>query len=252
MKKRIVGMMFSVMALTSCATYQAETNSYSDPLSGFNKTMFDVNYYALDPYVLRPAAVAWKDYVPSPVRTGVVNFSSNLSEPASMVNNLLQGDVHKAGTHLARFFLNTVFGFAGLMDVASMSDPQLQKGGKRTFGDVLGHYDVPYGPYVVLPFYGSATLREEGGGIVDTLYPPLVWIDWQWMLARGVINGVEARAMAIEYEDLIKNSDDPYNFMRNAYFQRNDFVASGGKVDESKQKQREESINDVINDIDSQ
>ena len=104
MKKRIVGMMFSVMALTSCATYQAETNSYSDPLSGFNKTMFDVNYYALDPYVLRPAAVAWKDYVPSPVRTGVVNFSSNLSEPASMINNLLQGDTHKAGTHLARFF----------------------------------------------------------------------------------------------------------------------------------------------------
>ena len=41
MKKKIIGMMFSVLALTSCATYQPETDSYSDPLSGFNKTMFN-------------------------------------------------------------------------------------------------------------------------------------------------------------------------------------------------------------------
>lgn len=252
MKKRIVGILFSVMALTSCASYDPETNSYSDPLSGFNNAMFDFNYYALDPYILRPAAVVWKDYVPTPVRTGVVNFSSNLSEPASMVNNLLQGDVHKAGTHLARFFLNTVFGFGGLIDVAGMADPELQKGSKRSFGNVLGHYDVPYGPYVVLPFYGSATLRDEGGSIVDTLYPPLVWLDWQWALVRGVVDGIEARAVAIEYEDLIKNSDDPYNFMRNAYFQRHDFDASNGKVDEKKQEQRQKSIDSFINDIDSQ
>lgn len=252
MKKRIIGMLLSVMALTSCASYDPESNSYSDPLSGFNKAMFNVNYYALDPYVLRPAAVVWKDYVPTPIRKGVVNFSSNLSEPASMVNNLLQGNVHQAGKHLARFFLNTVFGVAGLFDVASLADPQLQKGNRHTFGDVLGHYEVPYGPYVVLPFYGSATLREEGGALVDTLYPPLAWLNWKWALVRGVFDGIEARAVAIEYEDLIKNSDDPYNFMRNAYFQRNDFIASGGKVDEKKQQQREESINSFINDIDSQ
>lgn len=252
MKKRIIGMMFSVLALTSCATYQAETNSYSDPLSGFNKTMFNVNYYALDPYILRPAAVVWKDYVPTPVRKGVVNFSSNLSEPASVVNSALQGEGRESGKHLARFFINTVFGVAGIFDVAGMADPQLQKGSKRSFGQTLGHYDVPYGPYVVLPFYGSATLRQEGGDIVDTLYPPLVWLDWEWALVRGVVDGIEARAVAIEYEDLLKNSDDPYNFMRNAYFQRNDFNASGGKVDEKKEQQRQESINGIIGDIDAQ
>lgn len=252
MKKRIVSMLFSVMTLTGCASYEPESNTYSDPLSGFNKTMFNVNYYALDPYILRPTAVVWKDYVPTPIRTGVVNFSSNLSELASMVNNILQGEGHKAGVHLARFFINTVFGFAGIMDVAVMADPQLQKGNNRSFGNVLGHYDVPYGPYVVLPFYGSATLRDDGGSIVDTLYPPLVWLDWQWTLVRGVVDGIEARAVAIEYEDLIKNSDDPYNFMRNAYFQRHDFDASGGKVDEEKQEQRQESINSFINDIDAQ
>ncbi|KFA58882.1 Lipoprotein [Gilliamella apicola] len=214
--------------------------------------MFNVNYYALDPYILRPAAVVWKDYVPTPLRKGVVNFSSNLSEPASMVNSLLQGETQQAGKHFARFFLNTVFGLAGLFDVASIADPQLQKGNRHSFGDVLGHYKVPYGPYAVLPFYGSATLRDEGGSMIDTLYPPLVWLDWQWALVRGVFDGIEARAVAIEFEDLIKNSDDPYNFMRNAYFQRHDFIVSGGKVDEGKQQQRQESINSFINDIDSE
>ncbi len=252
MKKRIIGMMFSVLALTSCATYQPETNSYSDPLSGFNNAMFNVNYYALDPYILRPAAVVWKDYVPTPIRKGVVNFSSNLSEPASMVNSALQGEGRESSKHLARFFINTVFGVCGIFDVAGMADPQLQKGAKHGFGQTLGHYDVPYGPYVVLPFYGSATLRQEGGDLVDSLYPPLVWLDWEWALVRGAVDGVEARAMAIEYEDLLKNSDDPYNFMRNAYFQRNDFNASGGKVDEQKEKQRQESINGIIGDIDAQ
>jgi phospholipid-binding lipoprotein MlaA len=252
MKKRIIGIMFSIMALTSCASYEPETNTYSDPLSGFNKVMFNVNYYAFDPYILRPAAVVWKDYVPTPLRKGVVNFSSNLSEPASMVNSLLQGETQQAGKHFARFFLNTVFGLAGLFDVASIADPQLQKGNRHSFGDVLGHYKVPYGPYAVLPFYGSATLRDEGGSMIDTLYPPLVWLDWQWALVRGVFDGIEARAVAIEFEDLIKNSDDPYNFMRNAYFQRHDFIVSGGKVDEGKQQQRQESINSFINDIDSE
>ena len=252
MKKRIIGMMFSVMALTSCATYQPETNSYSDPLSGFNKAMFNVNYYALDPYILRPAAVVWKDYVPTPVRKGVVNFSSNLSEPASVVNSALQGEGRESGKHLARFFINSVFGVVGIFDVAGMADSQLQKGAKHSFGQTLGHYDVPYGPYVVLPFYGSATLRQEGGDLVDSLYPPLVWLDWEWALVRGAVDGIELRAVAIEYEDLLKNSDDPYNFMRNAYFQRNDFNASGGKVDEQKEKQRQESINSIISDIDAQ
>ncbi|MDF7667431.1 MlaA family lipoprotein [Orbaceae bacterium ESL0727] len=252
MKKGIPALLFSVMALTSCASYEPETNSYSDQMSGFNRTMFNFNYYVLDPYILRPVAVFWKDNVPKPIRTGVVNFSSNLSEPASMVNSLLQGEGHQAGVHLARFFLNTVFGFAGLMDVASMADPQLQKGNQRSFGNVLGHYDVPYGPYVVLPFYGQATLREDGGSLVDNLYPPLYWLDWQWTVVRGVFDGIEARAVAIDYENLIKNSDDPYNFMRNAYFQRHDFLATGGKIDEKKQQQQQESLNGIIDDIDAQ
>lgn len=239
------------MILSGCATYDPETNSYSDPLAGFNSKMFDFNYYVLDPYLLRPVAVAWKNYVPSPIRSGISGVSSNLSEPASALNSLLQGNIHKTGVHLARFMLNTIFGFGGLIDVASMADPQLQKGNRETFGTVLGHYDVPYGPYVVLPFYGQATLRQDGGTLVDYLYPPLKLLTAEMNIARWAFDGIEARAVAIEYEELLSSSNDPYNFMRNAYFQNNDFLASGGNVDQGKQQQREEAISEYLDDIDA-
>lgn len=251
MKKKIIALIFSTITLTGCATYDPETNSYSDPLSGFNSTMFDFNYYVLDPYLLRPVAVAWKDYVPTPIRSGISGVSSNLSEPASAVNSALQGNAHKVGVHLARFMLNTIFGFGGLIDVASMADPQLQKGNRETFGTVLGHYDVPYGPYVVLPFYGQMTLRQDGGTLVDYLYPPLNLLSVDANIARWVFDGIEARAVAIEYEELLNGSDDPYNFMRNAYFQNNDFLASGGEVNQDRQQQRENAISEYLDDIDA-
>lgn len=252
MKKKFFSLVLATIMLSSCATYNTESNDYSDPLDKFNSTMFDFNYYVLDPYLLRPVAVTWKNYVPSPIRSGISGVSSNLTEPASMVNSLLTGEVHQAGQHLARFMLNTVFGFGGLLDVASMADPQLAKGNKLTFGTVLGHYDVPYGPYVVLPFYGQATLRQDVGGMVDYLYPPLVSLTIEMSLARYVLDGIEARAQAIQYEDLLNNSNDPYNFMRNAYFQRNDFLASDGKIDEKRQQQREQLLGDALDEIDSE
>lgn len=251
MKKSIISLFILMMSLTGCASYNPETNTYSDPMEGFNRTMFDFNYYVLDPYVVRPAAVFWRDYIPKPVRIGLSNVSSNISEPVSMVNYLLQGEGKKAAIHFTRFFLNTVFGLGGLIDVASMADPQLQKTEARRFGNVLGHYEVGYGPYVVLPFYGQATLREDAADLVDYLYPPLSLLTWELNLGRWVFDGLETRAQFLEYEDMLKNSTDPYEFMRNAYFQRKDFLVSDGNIDLSKQAERQNQIDDYLDEIDA-
>ncbi|MER1979370.1 VacJ family lipoprotein, partial [Pseudocitrobacter faecalis] len=83
------------------------------------------------PYVLRPVAVAWRDYVPQPARTGLGNFTSNLEEPAVMTN----------------YFLHTILGMGGFIDVAGMANPKLQRVEPHRFGSTLGHYGVGYGPY---------------------------------------------------------------------------------------------------------
>ncbi len=108
----------------------------------------DFNYNVLDPYVVRPVAVAWRDYVPQPARNGISNFTSNLEEPASMVNYFLQGDPYQGMVHFTRFFLNTLLGMGGFIDVAGMANPKLPREEPHRFGSTLGHYGVGYGPYV--------------------------------------------------------------------------------------------------------
>ena len=93
-----------------------------------------------------------------------------------MVNYFLQGDPYQGMVHFTRFFLNTLLGMGGFIDVAGMANPKLQRVEPHRFGGTLGHYDVGYGPYMQLPFYGSFTLRDDGGDMVDTLYPVLSWL----------------------------------------------------------------------------
>ncbi|MEG9524081.1 MAG: MlaA family lipoprotein, partial [Pantoea piersonii] len=92
MAYRLTSLVLASVMLAGCASSKPDSEApaqRSDPLEGFNRTMFNFNYNVLDPYVLRPVAVAWRDYVPVPARTGLSNFLGNLEEPASMVNSIL-------------------------------------------------------------------------------------------------------------------------------------------------------------------
>lgn len=234
MNLRLTGLAFASVMLVGCAgtsgSSDSEQQGRSDPLEGFNRIMFDFNYNYMDPYLVRPVAVAWRDYVPQPARNGTSNFLSNLDEPASMVNSLLKGDPYRAAIHFNRFFLNTLLGMGGLIDVAGMANPKLAREEAQGFGSTLGHYGVGYGPYAVLPGYGSATLRDEGGDLVDDLYPMLSYLTFWMSAGKWVLEGVETRAELLDSDGIIRNSSDPYLMIREAYFQRHDFLARGGQL----------------------
>lgn len=109
MKLRLSALALGATMLVGCAS-SGEQTGRSDPLEGFNRSMYSFNYNVLDPYVVRPVAVAWRDYVPQPARNGLSNFTSNLEEPAVMVNYFLQGDPYQGMVHFTRFFLNSLLG----------------------------------------------------------------------------------------------------------------------------------------------
>lgn len=88
MKLRLSALALGVTMLVGCAS-SGEQTGRSDPLEGFNRSMYSFNYNVLDPYLVRPVAVAWRDYVPQPARNGLSNFTSNTEEPAVMVNYFL-------------------------------------------------------------------------------------------------------------------------------------------------------------------
>lgn len=249
-KGKLLTLFLSCALLAGCASSGGDSSDgRSDPLEGFNRTMFNFNYNVLDPYVLRPVAVAWSDYVPTPVRSGLSNVSNNLGEPATVINYLLQGEFKRAVMHFHRFVINSTFGIGGLIDFATHEE-DLKRENIRRFGSVLGHYDVGYGPYVVLPGYGSATPREDIGGIADTLYPPLSWLIGWPAVGKWMIDGIESRARVLDQDQLLKDSTDPYLFMREAYFQNRDFEAKDGQVAAPTNSNKALS-DDELNEIDA-
>lgn len=252
MKYRLAGMTLASVILVGCASgsSQPDTQGRSDPLEGFNRAMFSVNYDYLDPYLVRPVAVVWRDYVPRPARNGLMNVFVNLAEPASMVNSFAEGRVYDGFRHFNRFFLNTTLGMGGLIDIAAMANAKLGRQDPLRFGSTLGYYQVPYGPYLVMPGYGSATLRQDGGNTVDYLYPPLGWLTFWMSAGKWALEGIETRAQLLDSDGLLRNSPDPYITVREAYFQYNDFLANGGQP-QPEANPNSQAIQDDLQEIDS-
>lgn len=228
----------AMLGLSACSSsINPETGERADPLEKFNRAMWTVNYDYLDPYVLEPVAKGWRNYVPSPVKTGLVNAANNLDEPTSFVNRLLEGEGKKAMVHFTRFWFNSIFGLGGIIDFASLTDDLKLDSDHRTFGDTLGSYNVPTGSYLMLPAYGPATPRQDLGGIVDTTYPALSMLTMPWTITKFGIQGIDARAKLLDQDALLKQSQDPYITFREAYFQNLEFKVKDGKGDKADGKE---------------
>ncbi|OBX09913.1 MlaA family lipoprotein [Gallibacterium genomosp. 3] len=241
--KKLLVVAIATAVMAGCASHN-ESGERNDPLQGFNRAMWNVNYNYLDPYILRPVAQGWRDYVPAPVKTGIMNFTSNLDEPMSFVNRLLEGNFKQAMVHFDRFWINSVFGLAGFIDIASASKP-LRKQESREFGDMLGHYGMGTGSYVVLPGYGAATPRQDIGHLVDMTYPMLSLLG-PWGLLKWGIQGVDKRASVLDQDALLKQAQDPYVTYREAYFQNLQFKVSDGKAETKAKETLDKNIVDEI------
>ncbi len=198
-----------------------------DPMEGFNRVMWDFNYDILDAYILRPTAVVYRDYMPTPLRRGLFNMADNLDEPSAMVNNSLQGKFGNAGISLGRFLLNSTVGVLGLFDVATPIG-LVEK--QEDFGEVLGVWGVDNGPYIMLPAYGPTDTRDFAGGFVDGAYFPLSDLTVWGSIGRITVKALEGRISLMDQEQLLNDSFDPYLFVKEAHFQRSAFKVNDGKV----------------------
>ena len=144
------------------ATFEA-LEYVSDPLEGFNRRMYHFNY-RFDQWVYLPVVKGYAYITPQPVRSGVSNFFSNLGEIPTFFNSVLQLKGKRAMNATARFLFNTTFGIGGLWDPATKMGLAKQK---EDFGETLGFYGVPHGPYLMLPFFGPSNLRDTTGMVAD-------------------------------------------------------------------------------------
>jgi phospholipid-binding lipoprotein MlaA len=212
------------LMLSGCAS-----TGNNDPLEGMNRGVYKFNDVA-DKAVIKPIAGAYKAVLPTPVRSGVSNFFGNLNTFVSVINDLLQFKFGKAVEGAGRFVINSTFGIAGLVDVASMDGIEKRN---EDFGQTLGHWGVGSGAYIVLPFLGPSSLRDTGGLVVDTLaFDPLSYVDEPATRnSARALKLLDKRAQLLPGSDLLDEAAlDPYAFMRDAYFQRRENQIHDGNI----------------------
>jgi phospholipid-binding lipoprotein MlaA len=221
----------ALAVLGGCATVPAAGGAPApanpvDPWEGLNRSIFDFNE-ALDESLLKPVAEAYRDVVPELARTGVDNFFGNVYDAWSAVNQLLQGKLEDGLTMGTRVLTNTLFGLGGLLDPAT--EMRLTRR-SEDFGQTLGRWGVPSGPFVVLPLFGPSTLRDAGGLWVDRQVSPAQLSDSN--TKRWIIGGAEVinfRAKMLQTTRLLDEvALDKYSFVRDAYLaRRRDLIFDG-------------------------
>jgi phospholipid-binding lipoprotein MlaA len=203
------------LLVQGCAT----SGNPKDPLEGFNRAMFALNE-GIDKVVARPLARGYETVVPLPGRTVVGNVFSNLSDPWIGVNNLLQGKVREGMSDFGRFLLNSTAGILGAIDVAS--EIGLEKH-EEDFGQTLGRWGVPDGPFLVVPLFGPKTLRDGIATIADGYADPVYYLVDDVPLRNSLygLRFVNNRALLLPADRVLEEAGlDKYSFVRDSYLQR--------------------------------
>jgi phospholipid-binding lipoprotein MlaA len=188
-----------------------------DPLEPFNRGVFWVNdklYF----YLFKPVARAYR-VVPEPARVSVSNFFSNVATPVRFVNALLQLKFLDAEGELARFLINSTIGVGGLFDPANNIGGLGKK--EEDLGQTFGHYGAGPGIYLVLPILGPSDLRDGIGLVGDHFLDPWTYLATRTenLAAKGVYMETRISLAKDTYDQITKESLDPYLFIKNAYIQ---------------------------------
>ncbi len=195
----------------------------ADPFESINRPIFEFNYQ-FDKYILKPLAKGYRAITNQFIRERIHGIITNIKEPISMVNHLLQADPKATVVSLNRFVINSTLGLAGMFDVADGWGLKKEETG---FNATLAHWCIKDGPYIVLPFWGPSTPRATVGLIADGFANPVYWatlndanVRDKIIYSYAAVSSVSMREAALDIgDDLERNSVDFYATMRSAYLQ---------------------------------
>lgn len=230
LNKFIKSRLRTIIGLIVLASFSAPVlaNEDIDPWYRYNRVMFAFNDVT-DRLVLKPITKGYVFITPNFVQKGISNVFNNVMEVPTVLNDILQGKGKQAANDTGRFIVNSTVGLVGLFDVAQHMGLKPSDG--EDFGQTLAVWGVKSGPYVVLPFIGSSTIRDGIALPVDWYSDPTTYVDH--VATRNTTRGaslLNTRANLLELEKHI--TGDRYTFVRDAYLQRRDFLINDGDVED--------------------
>ena len=225
--KKIINLKFVIPLLAITIIYPSITKAADECFEGISRTIFKFNT-AVDDVVLEPIAKGYNK-LPSPIKTGTGNFTSNIGTLLSIPNNILQGNIKQLGHSVGSFAVNTTVGILGFLNPAEKMG---LKPNKEDVGQTLGSYGIGPGCYFVLPFLGPTTARDSIGLIADTFVDPFAHVtirnnellgssgnSLDYYSVKGA-SIVDFRAdNDTNFESLEKNSIDLYSSYKSIYLQ---------------------------------
>ncbi|MEK6745828.1 MAG: VacJ family lipoprotein [Pseudomonadota bacterium] len=214
---KFVAVAFCAGMLSACTTPVPSANSETthDPIEPLNRGIFQFNY-AVDTVLLKPVAQGYDAVMPKRGQTMVSNFVSNIKEPVTFANSVLQTDANNSFTTLWRFLFNSTFGIAGLFDVASELGLKNRETG---LGDTFAIYGADAGPYLMIPVFGPSSVRDGIGRAGDVFLDPISYTNNPVFYSVVAVKTIEARHRNMKLLNDIYNSIDPYSTMRSIYTQ---------------------------------
>ena len=229
---RFVATLLMTAAVIGAPASAAAQEDIQDPWEGMNRGLYAV-HDAVDRAVLEPAAKAYRYATPRVFRTGVSNFLNNLSSPITLANDVLQGEMGRAGNTAARLGVNTTIGVLGILDPAT--DMGLERH-TEDFGQTLAVWGTPSGPYLFVPLVGPTTVRDGAARVVDIAFNPLSWaqFDEKGSVSVGIAtaSALSTRESLIEsIDDVRESSLDPYVTFRSSYILFRESAIQNGQTD---------------------
>ena len=220
-----IPLLLAILFLTGCSSINLSTYAQQkDPFESFNRGVYAFND-TLDRAVIKPVAKGYSAAVPAPAKTMVNNFFSNLDDVVVTANDLLQFKFRQAISDGCRVIFNTTFGVFGLINITD----RLEKH-NEDFGQTLGYWGVPSGPYLMLPILGPSSIRDGTGRYMDGFVS--VINNTKNMPTRNsawAAEGINTRAGLLDQEKVMDEAMiDRYSFLRDAYLQRRQSLVYDG------------------------
>lgn len=229
------------IGLPACATRPPADDLFAvaayeeanDPLEPLNRTLFKTDQ-VLDTVLVRPIVTGYRTVVPDRARRSVNNFMNHIRSPITLVHDVLQGDVDRAGITLGRIAVNSTMGFFGFFDVGEQIGLPYHS---EDFGQTMAVWGAEEGPYVYVPLLGPSNFRDGFGFLVDAfVVDPLGWylanprnnLEWaQWGRFGALL--ITTKDVTMDATDELEASSlDYYSALRSAYRQiRADEIRNG-------------------------